>query len=50
MKWIELFNVIFRRIKVTEEWRWSTMIPVYKTRVIFRILITIGAFSYYATL
>ncbi|XP_060200429.1 uncharacterized protein LOC132628681 [Lycium barbarum] len=27
-----LFNVIFKTTRMPEEWRWSTMIPLYKTK------------------
>ena len=31
LKWIiELFDVIFRTAKMTREWRFSTIIPLYK--------------------
>ncbi|XP_059284900.1 uncharacterized protein LOC132038212 [Lycium ferocissimum] len=33
LEWLTgLFNVIFKTTKMPEEWRWSTMIPVYKNK------------------
>ncbi|KAG5592687.1 hypothetical protein H5410_043201 [Solanum commersonii] len=33
MEWLTgLFNVIFRTSSMPEEWRWSTMIPLYKNK------------------
>nr|XP_009777201.1 PREDICTED: uncharacterized protein LOC104226821 [Nicotiana sylvestris] len=33
LEWLtELFNVIFKREKMPEEWRWSLMIPLYKNK------------------
>lgn len=33
MEWlIELFNVIFNTTKMPEEWRWNTMILLYKNK------------------
>lgn len=43
LEWLtEEFNVIFKMMKMPEEWRWSTMILLSRTRVIFKIAITIG--------
>ncbi|XP_019264714.1 PREDICTED: uncharacterized protein LOC109242299 [Nicotiana attenuata] len=34
LEWLtRLFNVIFRTKKMLEEWRWSTMVPLYKNKV-----------------
>lgn len=38
----ELFNITLKTSKMPRAWRWSTMIPMFKTRVIFRIVTTIG--------
>ncbi|XP_075100599.1 uncharacterized protein LOC142176541 [Nicotiana tabacum] len=33
LEWLtRLFNVIFKIVKMLEEWRWSTMIPLYKNK------------------
>ncbi|XP_019256422.1 PREDICTED: uncharacterized protein LOC109234827 [Nicotiana attenuata] len=33
LEWLsELFNVIFKTKQIPEEWRWSTMIPLYKNK------------------
>ncbi|KAG5589623.1 hypothetical protein H5410_040137 [Solanum commersonii] len=33
MEWLtRLFNVIFKTTKMTGEWRWSTMVPLYKNK------------------
>ncbi|XP_070050903.1 uncharacterized protein [Nicotiana tomentosiformis] len=33
LEWLTgLFNVIFRTKKMLEEWRWSTMVPMYKNK------------------
>lgn len=33
MEWLtELFNVIFKTAKMPEEWRWCTMLPLYKNK------------------
>ncbi|XP_015158910.1 uncharacterized protein [Solanum tuberosum] len=33
IKWLTgLFNVIFKTAKMPEEWRWSTMVPLYKNK------------------
>ena len=33
LKWlVELFNVIFRTAKMPREWRFSTVIPLYKNK------------------
>ncbi|XP_070053061.1 uncharacterized protein [Nicotiana tomentosiformis] len=33
LEWLtRLFNVIFRMKKIPEEWRWNTMVPVYKNK------------------
>lgn len=33
LEWLtELFNIIFRTKEMPEEWRWSTMIPIYKNK------------------
>ncbi|KAK4376815.1 hypothetical protein RND71_003111 [Anisodus tanguticus] len=33
LEWLtELFNIIFKMERVPEEWRWSTMIPLYKNK------------------
>ncbi|XP_019257885.1 PREDICTED: uncharacterized protein LOC109236123 [Nicotiana attenuata] len=33
LEWLtRLFNVIFRTKKMPEEWRWSTMVPIYKNK------------------
>nr|XP_009803538.1 PREDICTED: uncharacterized protein LOC104248886 [Nicotiana sylvestris] len=33
MEWLtRLFNVIFRMKKMSDEWRWSTIVPVYKNK------------------
>ncbi|XP_075089926.1 uncharacterized protein LOC107799102 [Nicotiana tabacum] len=33
LEWLtRLFNVIFRAKKISDEWRWSTMISLYKTK------------------
>ncbi|XP_059310946.1 uncharacterized protein LOC132062383 [Lycium ferocissimum] len=37
-----LLNVIFRMAEMPEEWRWSTMIPLYKNKGISRTATTIG--------
>ncbi|XP_070045783.1 uncharacterized protein [Nicotiana tomentosiformis] len=34
LEWLtRLFNIIFRTKKMPEEWRWSTIVPVYKNKV-----------------
>ncbi|KAG5632210.1 hypothetical protein H5410_003927 [Solanum commersonii] len=38
----KLFNITLKTSKMPRAWRWSTMIPMFKTRVIFRIVTTIG--------
>jgi len=53
LEWLTgLFNVIFKTNKMSEEWRWSTMISLYKNKgdiffekVISRIVTTIGVSS-----
>ncbi|KAG5591887.1 hypothetical protein H5410_042401 [Solanum commersonii] len=33
LKWLtKLFNVIFQKAKMPEEWMWSTMVPLYKNK------------------
>nr|XP_016452600.1 PREDICTED: uncharacterized protein LOC107777128 [Nicotiana tabacum] len=33
LEWLSrLFNIIFRMKKIPEEWRWSTMVPLYKNK------------------
>ena len=42
LKWLaEFSNVIFRTAKMPREWRFSTVIPLYKNKRIFRIVIII---------
>lgn len=40
---IGLFNVIFRTTKMPNQWRWSTVVPLYKNN---GDIITIGTSSY----
>ncbi|KAG5606363.1 hypothetical protein H5410_027855 [Solanum commersonii] len=38
LEWLtSLFNVIFKMAKMPKEWRWSTMVPLYKNKVIYKI-------------
>ncbi|KAG5615220.1 hypothetical protein H5410_015044 [Solanum commersonii] len=33
IEWLtRLFNVIFKTTKMPDEWRWSTMVPLYKNK------------------
>ena len=36
----KLFNLIFRSNKMPEEWRRSILVPIFKTRAMFKIVLT----------
>ena len=41
-----MLNDIFKSAKMPEAWRWSTMIPLIRIRVTFKVVIIIGVLSY----
>ena len=45
----DFFNVIFKTAKMPQEWRYSTIISLYKNKEMLRTAITIGALSYLVT-
>ena len=47
---MKLFNVIFRTAKIPYKWRLSRIIPLSRTRVIFKIVIIIEILNYVVTL
>ncbi|XP_009609052.1 uncharacterized protein [Nicotiana tomentosiformis] len=47
LEWLPgLFNVIFRTKRMSNDWRWSIVVPLYKNKCDISVVTTIGVLSY----